>query len=135
MKIVIHVKYWDFRYVLAIHVICLSNLDFNMMILMFKIKQPVLSVNLFFLPKFLQSSIYVVHNLGLSLITLINYCSKYFKMVMLSRFWNRIKTGDHWTLKNLFNNLFNNILDRRCLFFHRELLSFHPLWNFAVVIT
>ena len=71
--------------------------------------------------------------LALSLITLINYCSKFFKMVLLSQFWNGIKTGNHWTLKNLFNNQFNNILEGRCPFFQWEFLSFHPLGDFVTV--
>ena len=59
-------------------------------------------------------SIYVVHKLSLSLITLINCFPKFFKMIVLSPFWNGIKTGNHWTLKNLFYKLFNNILDGQC---------------------
>ena len=54
-------------------------------------------------------------------------------MVLLSQFWNGIKTGDHWTLKNLFNNQFNNILEGRCPFFQWEFLSFHPLGDFVTV--
>ena len=44
--------------------------------------------------KYLQSLIYVGHNLGLSLITLTNCCSKLFKRALLSPFWNGIKMGD-----------------------------------------
>ena len=91
-------------------------------------KQPFLSVSLSLLPKFL------VHKLGLSLITPIN-CFKFFKMVLLSPFWNGIKMGDHRTLKKRFNNLFNNILDGQSSFFHWELISFHPLCNFIAVTT
>ena len=64
--------------------------------------QPFLSVSLSLLPKFLQSSIYVVRRLGLNLIKLINCCFKSFRMVLLSPFLNGIKMGDHWTLKKQF---------------------------------
>ena len=57
-----------------------------------------------FLPKLLQKSIYVVHNSGLSLMTLINCCLKILKMILLSAFWNWIKTRDHWTFNNLLRN-------------------------------
>ena len=56
-----------------------------------------------------------------------NYCFKFFKMGLLSAFQNGIKTEDYWILENLFNNLFNDILDVQCPLFHWKLQSFDPL--------
>ena len=130
MKIVTHVKFWGFRYVPgklgSIHVTELSNLDFKMVVLLLNRSSHLclMSVSLSLLPKLLQSLIYVVHNLGLNLMTLINCCSKFLKMVLSPLLWNRIKMGDRWALENLFNNLFNNILDKQCPFFQRD-SSYH----------
>ena len=104
------------------YVIELNNLDFKMVVLMFK-RSCHFCLSLL--------SIYVVHKLGLSLITLMKCFSKFFKMFLFWGFQNGIKTGDQWTLKNLFNN----ILDGQCALFQWELLSFHPLCNFVVVAT
>ena len=88
MKIVTHVKFWGFRYVPgklgSIHVTELSNLDFKMVVLLLNRSSHLclMSVSLSLLPKLLQSLIYVVHNLGLNLMTLINCCSKFLKMVL-----------------------------------------------------
>ena len=54
-------------------------------------------------------------------------------MVLFSPFWSVIKMGDHWTLKNLVNNLLHNIRDEQFTFFHCELPSFHPLCDFVAV--
>ena len=89
-------------------------------------------LSLSFLPKCLSSSMFVLHKLGFSVITLFNSFSKFLKMVLLSPLWNWIKTGDYWTLKKLFNKLFSNILDRQCPFFHWKFLSFlsfDPLYH------
>ena len=69
-----------------------------------------MSVSLSLLSKFLQSSIYVVHKLGLSLVTFINCCSKFSKMVLLSPSLNGIQTGYHWTLKNILTNFLTKSL-------------------------
>ena len=83
----------------SIHALELSNLDFKMVILMFS------GSNHFCLPLHLSSAkLNICGNFCLSLQDS-NCCSKFFKMVLLSPFRNRIKRGDHWTLKSLFNNV------------------------------
>ena len=54
----------------------------------------------------LESSIYMIHNLGLSIITLTNCCTTFFRMVLVTPFQNRIKMGDHWTFFKTFLTTF-----------------------------
>ena len=89
-------------------------------------QQSFLSVSLPSLPKFLESSICVVHKLSLSLITLINCCFKFFRMFLQSPSLNGIKMGDQWTLKNLFNNILDDSL-------HSFNGSFYHSTHFAIL--
>ena len=110
----------------SIHVVELSNLDFHKMVVLMS------SVPYFF-PKFLHSSIYVAHNLDLSLIILVTCCSNFFKngFVVTILKWDLKER----CLKNLFNKLINNILDGRCPFVQWKFLSFQPLCDFVAVAT
>ena len=74
----------------------------------------------------LQSSIYVVHKLGLSLVTFIDCCSIFFLNVFVVTIikWNLNRIS--LDFKKHFNNLFDKILDGQ--FFHWEFLFVHPFW-------
>ena len=118
-----NVKFWGFRFVLAQWQTEINSCNLTQVVVIFR-------QSLYFLfQNFLQSSIYVVHKLDLNLITLINCCFKFFRMVLLSPFLNEIKMGVHWTLKNLFNNLFNSILDDSL---HSFIGNFYHSSHFAI---
>ena len=88
MKIVIRVKCWGFRYVLAYWQTGINSCNWAQQPrleiggIFVQWKQSFVSVSPSLLPKFLQSSIYTVPNLDLSLI---NCCSKFFKTILLSQ--------------------------------------------------
>ena len=97
MKIVINVKFGGFRYVLAYWQTEINSHNLVQQVrfqgggVNVQWKQSFLSVSLSLLSEFLQSSIYVVHHkLGFRLVTFINCCSKFFKMVLLSPSLNGI---------------------------------------------
>ena len=113
-----------------IHVTELNNWNFKMVVLMFNGNSHFyLSLHLSF-QNFWKFEHKWYTNLGLSLMSLMKCCSKYFKMVLSLPFWNGFKMGDHWTLENIFNVLF-----LQGPFFQWQLISFHTLCDFAAVTT